>query len=35
MKVIEVRSGGDYECGFRCDLSGDPHKLNVCEKKQK
>ena len=31
MKAIQVKSGGDYECGFQCELSGDPHRMNVCK----
>jgi hypothetical protein len=31
MKAIQIKSGGDYECGFQCELSGDPHRRNVCK----
>jgi len=31
MKAIEVAGGGDYECGFRCDQSRNPRRMNVCE----
>ncbi len=30
MKAIQIKAGGDYECGFQCELSGDPHRMNVC-----
>jgi hypothetical protein len=32
MKAIQIKSGGDYECGFQCELSGDPHRMNVCRR---
>ena len=36
MKAIEVKSGGgDYECGFRCELGGDPHRMNICKEVRK
>ena len=35
MKAIQVKTGGDYECGFRCQLDGDPHRKNICEEKRK
>jgi hypothetical protein len=35
MKAIEVSTGGDYECGYKCELSGDPHRMNVCEETRK
>jgi hypothetical protein len=35
MKAIQVKSGGDYECGFQCELSGDPHRMNVCKEVRK
>jgi hypothetical protein len=35
MKAIEVKSGGDYECGFQCQLGGDPHRQNVCKEIRK
>ena len=31
MKAIQVSTGGDYECGRNCGVSGDPHKGNICE----
>ena len=31
MRAIQVKTGGDYECGFRCELEGDPHRMNVCK----
>jgi hypothetical protein len=31
MKAIQIKSGGDYECGFQCELSGDPHHMTVCK----
>ncbi len=34
MKAIEVKSGGDYECGFQCE-TGDPHRMNVCKEVRK
>jgi hypothetical protein len=34
MKAIQVKSG-DYECGFQCELSGDPHRMNVCKEVRK
>lgn len=33
MEKIQTASGGDYECGYDCELDGDPHKMNVCKKK--
>ena len=35
MKAIQVKSGGDYECGFQCELGGDPHRMNVCKEIRK
>jgi hypothetical protein len=35
MKAIQIKSGGDYECGFQCELSGDPHRINVCKEVRK
>ncbi|SFJ46051.1 hypothetical protein SAMN05216304_108118 [Bosea sp. OK403] len=35
MKLIQTSRGGDYECGFRCQLSGDSHRMNICEEKRK
>ena len=35
MKAIEVATGGDYQCGYKCELSGDPHRMNVCEETRK
>ena len=35
MHAIEVKTGGDYECGFKCQLSGDPHNMNACEETRK
>jgi hypothetical protein len=35
MKAIQIKSGGDYECGFQCELSGDPHRMNVCKEVRK
>lgn len=35
MKSIEIETGGDYECGYKCELDGDPRRMNVCEKVQK
>ena len=35
MKAIQVKSGGDYECGFQCELAGDPHRVNVCKEIRK
>jgi hypothetical protein len=35
MKAIQVNSGGDYECGFQCELGGDPHRMNVCKEIRK
>ena len=35
MKAIQVKTGGDYECGFRCELGGDPHRMNVCKEIRK
>ena len=35
MNKIQINNGGDYECGFRCELSGDPHRMNVCEETRK
>ncbi len=32
MTKIQVKTGGDYECGYNCELDGDPHRMNVCEK---
>ena len=31
MKELGIEKTGDYECGFRCQLDGDPHRMNVCE----
>jgi hypothetical protein len=31
MKELQIEKTGDYECGFRCELSGDPHRMNVCQ----
>ena len=30
MKAIQSKAGGDYACGFQCEMSGDPHRMNVC-----
>jgi len=35
MMKIQINGGGDYECGFNCDDSGDPHKMNICEQTRK
>jgi hypothetical protein len=35
MKAIQINSGGDYECGFQCELSGDPRRMNVCKEVRK
>ncbi len=35
MKAIQVKTGGDYECGFQCELGGDPHRMNVCKEVRK
>jgi hypothetical protein len=35
MNAIQTAGGGDYECGYKCDLAGDPHRMNVCEKTRK
>jgi hypothetical protein len=35
MKAIQVATGGDYECGFRCELDGSPSRMNVCEETRK
>ncbi|HLY00845.1 MAG TPA: hypothetical protein VKR62_19295 [Roseiarcus sp.] len=35
MKTIQVKTGGDYECGFRCELGGDPHRMNICKEIRK
>ncbi len=35
MKAIQVSTGGDYECGFECELSGDPHRMNICKETRK
>jgi hypothetical protein len=35
MNRIQVGAGGAYECGYNCQLDGDPHKMNVCEKIRK
>jgi hypothetical protein len=35
MKAIEVKGGGDYECGFQCELGGDPRRMNVCKEIRK
>ena len=35
MKAIQVAGGGDYECGFQCELSGDPHRMNICKETRK
>lgn len=35
MKQIQINAGGDYECGYNCELNGDPHRLNVCERIRK
>ena len=35
MKAIQVGAGGDYECGFQCELSGDPHRMNICKETRK
>jgi hypothetical protein len=35
MKAIEVKGDGDYECGFRCELGGDPRRMNVCKEIRK
>ena len=31
IKELGIEKTGDYECGFRCQLDGDPHRMNVCE----
>jgi hypothetical protein len=35
MKELRIDKTGDYECGFRCALSGDPHRMNVCQEVRK
>jgi len=35
MKELQIEKTGDYECGFRCELGGDPHRMNVCEETRK
>ena len=35
MNAIQVKSGGDYECGFQCEVGGDPHRGNVCKEIRK
>jgi hypothetical protein len=35
MKQIQVGNGGDYECGYRCELGGSPSRMNVCEETRK
>ena len=35
MNAIQINGGGDYECGYKCELSGDPDRMNVCEEKRK
>ena len=30
LKELQIEKTGDYECGFRCELGGDPHRMNVC-----
>src|SRR5271169_2605883 len=29
MKAIQINNGGGYACGFECELSGDPRRMNV------
>ena len=31
MKQLGIEKTGDYECGLRCELDGDPHRMNICE----
>jgi hypothetical protein len=35
MKAIQIKSGGDHECGFQCELGDDPHRMNVCQEVRK
>ena len=35
MKELGIDKTGDYECGLRCGLNGDPHRANVCEQTRK
>ena len=35
MKELRIEKTGDYECGLRCDLNGDPHRANVCAETRK
>jgi hypothetical protein len=32
MTRTQVSGGGAYECGYNCELDGDPHRMNICEK---
>ncbi len=34
-KAIQVGAGGDYACGYQCELSGDSHRMNVCKETRK
>jgi hypothetical protein len=35
MNAIQSKSGGDYECSHQCELSDDPHRMNVCKETRK
>ena len=35
MKELGIDKTGDYECGFRCERGGDPHRANICEEAHK
>ena len=35
MTKIRVKTGGAYECGYDCELDGDPRRMTVCKKIQK
>ena len=35
MKAIQINNRDDYACGYECELSGDPHRMNVCKETRK
>jgi len=35
MNTLQLNGSGDYECGYKCDTSGDPHKMNRCVETRK
>jgi hypothetical protein len=36
MSSLQINNGsGDYECGYKCEMSGDPHRMNVCKETRK